>query len=399
MRRRTTSQRRRMDGATALAAVLLAPSLWAQTEAAPVEVPAIVALTLDTSGSVSRALLEQTRDLALGVLESLPPSSQVALFTFDDESRLILERSSDASQVQGALDGVARAGRYTALHDALYDASRYLENAPRSRKAIVLVTDGKDENSALKLEDGLEIAARTKIPVFAIGVGRVQERVLRRIAKLTEGDYLPIELATGIEIAERVRELELPAELATVAAPPVATTTPLEATRGSSTPMLWLGLVVGGLGLLAALAVAAMWLRSRQPPAQRPERNDDDDEPGDSTLVMRAPSGTDGVDKTLFMPLKPSLRIIEGAGTGQVFNLSMDTSISLGRAPTNGIVVSEAAVSGQHCRVRPESGGFVLLDLKSTNGTYVNDRRVSRHALKSGDVIKLGSVSLQFRTT
>jgi hypothetical protein len=264
----------------------------------------------------------------------------------------------------------------------------------------VLVTDGKDENSALKLEDGLEIAARNRIPVFAIGIGRVQERVLRRIAKLTQGDYLPIEAATGVEIARRVQALELPAaeETAAAAAPPVVTTTPLEAARRSGNSMLWLGLIVGGLGLLGALAVVALWLRSRQAPETRRVAAQDD-EPADSTLVMRAPSGSDGVEKTLFVPLKPSLRIIEGPGTGRVFNLSMDSSISLGRAPTNEIVVSEAAVSGQHCRVRPEAGGFVLLDLKSTNGTYVNDRRVTRHALKSGDVIKVGTLALQFRTT
>ena len=333
------------------------------------------------------------------MLESLPPSSEVALFTFDDDSRLILERSANADEVRAALDQVSRAGRYTALHDALYDASRYLESAPRSRKAIVLVTDGKDENSALKLDDGLEIAAKNKIPVFAIGVGRVQERVLRRIAKLTEGDYIPIELATGVEIAQSVRALELPpAPAAAVVAPPVVTTALVEAARSSQNPMLWLGLAVGGLGLLGALAVVALWLRSRQPP-KAPSSVDDDDEDANSTLVMRAPSGSDGVDKTLFMPLKPSLRIIEGPSTGQVFNLSVDTSISLGRAPTNEIVVSEAAVSGQHCRVRPESGGFVLLDLKSTNGTYVNDRRVTRHTLKSGDVVKVGTLALQFRTT
>jgi len=398
MRRRTASQRRRIHGAAALAASVLGAPLAAQPGPGAEEIPAIVALTLDTSGSVSRALLEQTRDLAVGVLEGLPPSSEVALFTFDDESRLILERSSDTNQVRAALDGVARAGSYTALHDALYDASRYLESAPRSRKAIVLVTDGKDENSALKLEDGLEIAERNKIPVFAIGVGRVQERVLRRIAKLTEGEYLPIDLADGVEIAQRVRALELPADPAVAVAPPVVTTAPPPATRSSTNPMLWVGLVVGGLGLLGVLAVGALWLRSRQPP-EAPSVVADDDEPADSTLVMRAPSGSDGVDKTLFMPLKPSLRIIEGPGTGQVFNLSMDTSISLGRAPTNEIVVSEAAVSGQHCRVRPDSGGFVLLDLKSTNGTYVNDRRVTRHTLKSGDIVKVGTLALQFRTT
>ena len=48
-------------------------------------------------------------------------------------------------------------------------------------------------------------------------------------------------------------------------------------------------------------------------------------------------------------------------------------------------------------RIRPEDGRFVLHDLGSTNGTRVNDRRISRHPLEDGDVIRVGDTCLRFR--
>ena len=61
-------------------------------------------------------------------------------------------------------------------------------------------------------------------------------------------------------------------------------------------------------------------------------------------------------------------------------------------------MVDDVSVSSEHCRIRPEDGRFVLHDLKSTNGTFVNERRVTRHVLAEGDVIKIGETSLQFKT-
>ena len=82
---------------------------------------------------------------------------------------------------------------------------------PGARKAIVLITDGVDENSALNLEDGLRVATDAQIPVFAIGVGaHPQERVLRRIAKLTGGEYFAFEQARGPDLAALIAAL--PAE-------------------------------------------------------------------------------------------------------------------------------------------------------------------------------------------
>ena len=68
--------------------------------------------------------------------------------------------------------------------------TRYLRDAGAGRRALVLITDGRDEDSAVELADGLAVAQQAGIPVFTVGVGRVEERVLRRVAKLTGGQYI-----------------------------------------------------------------------------------------------------------------------------------------------------------------------------------------------------------------
>ena len=81
---------RRLAFGIALGLLALAPASWGQEGP-----PAIVALTLDTSGSIRPELIEQTRALAVSILEALPQGSEVALFVFDDTSRLILSRTRD----------------------------------------------------------------------------------------------------------------------------------------------------------------------------------------------------------------------------------------------------------------------------------------------------------------
>jgi hypothetical protein len=386
-----------------LASLTLLVGTWLPTPATAQEPAAIVALTLDTSGSISPELLEQTRARAVSILDALPAGSEVALLTFDDASRVILDRTRDPEAVREALAGVSRAGRYTALYDALYDASRYLQEAPRARKAIVLVTDGKDENSALQAEDGLRVAVEAKIPVYAVGVGRVQEAVLRRIAKLTSGEYAPMELADGAQIAASIATLE--ATGGPSARPPAAPPASLAATRPAPAGGPPVGLLVaGGVLLLVGAGAAVLALRSRGSPStsgndeatwalgREPE---DGAEGAESTVVMRSPE-LGSVDKTVMLRVKPVLRCTAGPADGKVFALKADSALSIGRAPTNDIELADASVSGEHCRVRPEQGVFVLHDLKSTNGTFVNDKRVARQVLREGNVIRVGETKLTY---
>jgi hypothetical protein len=70
--------------------------------------------------------------------------------------------------------------------------------------------------------------------------------------------------------------------------------------------------------------------------------------------------------------------------------------VSIGRLPDNLLVIDNPAVSGRHARVYKEGNHYVLEDLKSTNGTFVNDKPVARHTLLEGDVIVVGKHNLLF---
>lgn len=71
-------------------------------------------------------------------------------------------------------------------------------------------------------------------------------------------------------------------------------------------------------------------------------------------------------------------------------------AVSIGRLPDNDIVIDNPAVSGRHARVYREGTHYVLEDLKSTNGTFVNDKPIARHTLLEGEVILVGKHSLVF---
>lgn len=69
-------------------------------------------------------------------------------------------------------------------------------------------------------------------------------------------------------------------------------------------------------------------------------------------------------------------------------------AITIGRAPDADISIQGEKISRYHCGVRFWDGEFVLKDLKSTNGTFLNERPVSVAVLNPGDVIRVGGVRL-----
>ena len=79
-----------------------------------------------------------------------------------------------------------------------------------------------------------------------------------------------------------------------------------------------------------------------------------------------------------------------GPTPGTVFPLEGDQLI-IGRDAVNAVAINDAEVSRKHARLTFQGGKYVLEDLGSTNGTFVNGQRlVSSTVLKPGDVISLG---------
>jgi pSer/pThr/pTyr-binding forkhead associated (FHA) protein len=84
--------------------------------------------------------------------------------------------------------------------------------------------------------------------------------------------------------------------------------------------------------------------------------------------------------------------IIEGV---KIYPLQ-ESVINIGRRVENQIVIDDPRISRNHAQLRAIKGHFVLFDLDSTGGTYVNGQRTRQTVLYPGDVISLAGVTLVF---
>ncbi|MBN2023663.1 MAG: FHA domain-containing protein [Pirellulales bacterium] len=91
----------------------------------------------------------------------------------------------------------------------------------------------------------------------------------------------------------------------------------------------------------------------------------------------------------------PSLFVIQGSDQGSRFEFD-EPAVRLGRDHSNRVRLHDTEVSRQHAEVRRDEDGFVLVDLASSNGTFVNGRRVERHRLASGDQVQLGGTIMLY---
>ena len=95
--------------------------------------------------------------------------------------------------------------------------------------------------------------------------------------------------------------------------------------------------------------------------------------------------------------MNPRLTAITGRLKGSVFTID-DLPVVIGRETTATLCIADASVSRRHSQIEKEDGHFLIADLESLNGTFVNDVPVKRRKLQHGDRVRIGDSQFIFLT-
>src|SRR2546430_9485809 len=93
--------------------------------------------------------------------------------------------------------------------------------------------------------------------------------------------------------------------------------------------------------------------------------------------------------------MTPRLTAIAGRLKGSVFSIE-DLPVVIGRDTTATLCIADASVSRRHSQIEKENEEFVILDLESLNGTFINDVPVKRRMLQHGDRVRIGDSQFLF---
>ena len=95
--------------------------------------------------------------------------------------------------------------------------------------------------------------------------------------------------------------------------------------------------------------------------------------------------------------MPPRLAAISGKLKGAIFAINEDTLV-IGRETAANLCIASASVSRRHCKIEKQDEGFVITDLDSLNGTFINDLPIRTRVLDHGDRVRIGDSQFLFLT-
>jgi Ca-activated chloride channel family protein len=149
------------------------------------DLPIHAAVTLDVSGSMETSL-DKARQSALEFFQQIiRPKDRAAVITFNDHPNLTVKFTNDVPTLAAGLAGL-KAERGTALYDSIIFTLYYFTGV-KGQRAMILISDGKDEGSRFTWDDALDYARRAGVTIYPIGLGDVDKRKLNQLAEETGG--------------------------------------------------------------------------------------------------------------------------------------------------------------------------------------------------------------------
>lgn len=401
---------------------------------------------LDVSGSMRGEKFESAKNSFNELLNVLSSDDKCALITFGSEVTSISGFTNDFDFLRRSLDGI-KLSMKTRLFDGLLEASKLFSAFEKTRNAIILITDGKDEGSIQELNSALDRAKRNDVEIFSIGIGRDADlSILAKISEETNAGYHgqinPQELRfvltniydlltksyeltfttadSIVQIASTKRKFGIRVNYDNLTkAEEIEYVVPRYELpqKDYSLYMIILALILLFLITIVfiifnnrrkrenfALGISTEHLEEEESPDGFIESIDDDDidqtdddwenefrkniEEHKTVVISRGKFKTvDSLGYLVLRSRKFGMHIYE----------LRQSELIIGRSSEADILLDDNEVSKLHAKVKLVEGNFIVDDMGSSNGTFVNSQETYHTELKDGDVIKIGDHELIFK--
>jgi pSer/pThr/pTyr-binding forkhead associated (FHA) protein/tetratricopeptide (TPR) repeat protein len=117
---------------------------------------------------------------------------------------------------------------------------------------------------------------------------------------------------------------------------------------------------------------------------------------GDSGSASASDFGVETDDRTRFIRKEETVRAILDFGGGNEFEIG-DEEVAIGRSQQCHVVLEDRRASRKNTLIRKQDGRYVIKDLSSANGTYLNNEKIDEAELHGGDEIKVGDTTFRFQ--
>jgi VWFA-related protein len=374
---------------------------------------ASIVIVVQASGAMM-GVQEDIKKAVSAFINGLGDKDQVAVTDYGDSPETISPFSDVKGDVAGKAAKIAFTGKSFLLYDGL-DQALGLFSAPGkgsllpAAKAIILISDGRDNGSASDIEKVISDATRRRIPVHAIGHSELDQDSLvnlEQLAHRTGGTYKAAPAADDInksltvikDYINKMYVVQYKTRLAhdgkdhkiEIAMESEGGTT-LKSSVMVRTPDFidWLKLaIIAAVILLVVIGGVAIYVLTRpKPPPVR-----------FCAVCKRAQMPDWEICLFCLKTAKARITVQKGATKGKTYPL-VGKVVSLGSGPENNIRVMDGAVSGKHAGVAIDDNKFEIVDLNSKNGVLVNGKKTPRRFLRNGDVITLGLTEFKFESS
>jgi hypothetical protein len=381
-----------------------------------------ILVLVDTSDPGRQAVIEANIRQIGSVASAARPHQKLGLAAFDKNLRMLAPIGSSRDVIRATAASLRAEGKTTEFYRNVLQGIDALRDVPAARRALIIFSDGQAEDQAYFHNDVVAAAQAAGVSIHSFGFPRsvalsVALQTLRRLSDETGGLYAESDAAFAVTDAalaaplaaadsggrlafdlEAMRKtapeattltlafnggagparVDVPIEPAPQAAPepaavpaPAVTAAPPPVERPA--PIFWYGLPILLL-LLVIAALTAMYslLRRAQTVAK----------PADAAQPAAG--------------YRPLAYLISQESRPRSFPITREIW-RIGRSRDNEMALEDVSVSRRHAEIqRTPEGRFTIMDRHSTNGVFINGRRIGKGELREGDIIEIGDVALRF---